>query len=307
MFGISYGGISQLFTARTQPPSLAAITPLSVIDGPQTTLYPGGILNTGFALNWARERMAESHPADPDDPNNGASPGPSSGSRKATRTARTTRSFTPRPRTWSRGSARPTTTSQRSSTRSPRSPSWTRSTSRPSWPASGPTSRPAATARPSRGRCSPARIGQEMVHVHERHPRRLALPEVYNRLYDFLEIYVDQEDPIIKSAAVRASFPAAFQAIFGIDGPVRGCGAATRRPAAARPDPAAAELRTRQGGVGGAAADPRPLRQRRPADRNAGWPYPGFEQSFDELPGSGHHRPGLVHGPRRRARAPADR
>src|SRR3954447_21589617 len=31
MLGISYGGISQLFTGQTQPPSLAAIAPLSVI------------------------------------------------------------------------------------------------------------------------------------------------------------------------------------------------------------------------------------------------------------------------------------
>ena len=49
MMGISYGGISQLFTAQLRPPSLAAISPLSVIDATQTTLYPGGILNTGFA------------------------------------------------------------------------------------------------------------------------------------------------------------------------------------------------------------------------------------------------------------------
>ena len=41
MMGISYGGISQLFTAQTNPPSLAAISPLSVIDATQTTLYPG--------------------------------------------------------------------------------------------------------------------------------------------------------------------------------------------------------------------------------------------------------------------------
>ena len=66
MLGISYGGISQLFTAQTRPPSLAAITPLSVIDQTQTTLYPGGILNTGFAFNWAQERMHEAMPAGPD-------------------------------------------------------------------------------------------------------------------------------------------------------------------------------------------------------------------------------------------------
>jgi predicted acyl esterase len=65
MMGISYGGISQLFTAQTQPPSLAAISPLSVIDSTQTTLYPGGILNTGFAVPWAQERVHDAEPASP--------------------------------------------------------------------------------------------------------------------------------------------------------------------------------------------------------------------------------------------------
>ena len=63
MMGISYGGISQLFTGQTNPPDLAAISPLSVIDNVQTTLYPGGILNTGFALNWAKERVHDALPA----------------------------------------------------------------------------------------------------------------------------------------------------------------------------------------------------------------------------------------------------
>ena len=65
MMGISYGGISQLFTAQTNPPSLAAISPLSVLDATQTTLYPGGILNTGFAVNWAKERVHDAKPAGP--------------------------------------------------------------------------------------------------------------------------------------------------------------------------------------------------------------------------------------------------
>ena len=63
MFGISFGGISQLFTAQYQPPSLAAITPLSVIDQTQTTLYPGGVLNTGFAYSWAVDRVHDAQPA----------------------------------------------------------------------------------------------------------------------------------------------------------------------------------------------------------------------------------------------------
>jgi uncharacterized protein len=65
MMGVSYGGISQLFVARTRPPSLAAITPLSVIDDTGTTLYPGGILNTGFALEWAEDRVHDAEPASP--------------------------------------------------------------------------------------------------------------------------------------------------------------------------------------------------------------------------------------------------
>jgi predicted acyl esterase len=63
MMGISYGGISQLFVAATAPPSLAAITPLSVIDDNAATLYPGGILNTGFALSWVKDRVHDAQPA----------------------------------------------------------------------------------------------------------------------------------------------------------------------------------------------------------------------------------------------------
>jgi uncharacterized protein len=63
MVGISYPGISQLFVASTQPPSLAAITPLSVIDDSyRGVLYPGGLLNTGFAVDWTQDRMDETAP-----------------------------------------------------------------------------------------------------------------------------------------------------------------------------------------------------------------------------------------------------
>ena len=63
MVGISYPGIMQLYIAGTQPPHLAAISPLSVIDDIyRATLYPGGILNTGFASTWAAERQADAEP-----------------------------------------------------------------------------------------------------------------------------------------------------------------------------------------------------------------------------------------------------
>lgn len=66
MMGISYGGISQLFAAQLNPPSLAAIAPLSTIDSVATTLFPGGIINDGFALAWAKERVHDALPSGPD-------------------------------------------------------------------------------------------------------------------------------------------------------------------------------------------------------------------------------------------------
>ncbi len=65
MLGVSYGGISQLFAAQTQPHALEAIAPLSVVDATATTLYPGGVLNTGFAVPWAEDRQFDAEPAGP--------------------------------------------------------------------------------------------------------------------------------------------------------------------------------------------------------------------------------------------------
>ncbi len=65
MIGVSYGAISQLFTAQLDPPALEAISPLSTLDSTITTLYPGGILNTGFAVSWAAERQHDAEPAGP--------------------------------------------------------------------------------------------------------------------------------------------------------------------------------------------------------------------------------------------------
>ena len=58
MVGLSYPGLSQLFVAQYRPPGLKAITPMSVIeDTYRSTLYPGGILNVGFAKSWTDDRQ----------------------------------------------------------------------------------------------------------------------------------------------------------------------------------------------------------------------------------------------------------
>ena len=62
MIGISFPGISQLFVASAQPPSLAAITPLAVISGVDTTMNPGGIVNDGFAIEWGTQVLNRADP-----------------------------------------------------------------------------------------------------------------------------------------------------------------------------------------------------------------------------------------------------
>lgn len=60
MVGLSYPGNTQLFVAATRPPSLAAITPLSVLDDLWRQQWPGGIYNSGFTRVWIEMRDAES-------------------------------------------------------------------------------------------------------------------------------------------------------------------------------------------------------------------------------------------------------
>lgn len=63
MVGISYSGISQLVVAGTDPPDLAAITPLSPTDDLFSTGYPGGIYNNGFAKGWTDQRISDAEAA----------------------------------------------------------------------------------------------------------------------------------------------------------------------------------------------------------------------------------------------------
>jgi predicted acyl esterase len=56
MIGLSYSGITQLYVASTAPPSLSAITPLSVIEDLYRIQRPGGVYNTGFTRQWLAQR-----------------------------------------------------------------------------------------------------------------------------------------------------------------------------------------------------------------------------------------------------------
>ncbi|HVC71978.1 MAG TPA: CocE/NonD family hydrolase [Acidimicrobiales bacterium] len=63
LVGISYSGLSQFAVAGTDPPDLAAITPLSPTDDLFSTGYPGGIYNDGFAKSWIQQRIVDAQAA----------------------------------------------------------------------------------------------------------------------------------------------------------------------------------------------------------------------------------------------------
>jgi hypothetical protein len=63
LVGISYSGLSQFAVAGTDPPDLAAVTPLSPTDDLFSTGYPGGIYNDGFAKSWIQQRIVDAQAA----------------------------------------------------------------------------------------------------------------------------------------------------------------------------------------------------------------------------------------------------
>jgi predicted acyl esterase len=63
MVGISYSGLSELPSAGTDPPDLAAIAPMSPTDDLFSTGYPGGIYNDGFAAGWIGDRIDDAKAA----------------------------------------------------------------------------------------------------------------------------------------------------------------------------------------------------------------------------------------------------
>ena len=101
MVGISYSGFSQLVVAGTDPPDLAAITPLSPTDDLYSTGYPGGIYNDGFAASWVAPARARTPARHPEEVNRGRRPR----SRRATRRAWPTNACIYRPRVSTRSSS----------------------------------------------------------------------------------------------------------------------------------------------------------------------------------------------------------
>jgi uncharacterized protein len=291
MLGISYGGISQLFTGQTQPPDLAAISPLSVIDQTQTTLYPGGILNTGFAVAWAQERQDQAKPADPSkasDPRYGGQPyaddqitAEGGGSIcKANQVLhpdaadligkiRANDHYIP-------------------DVADPLSPiTFVNRITAPTFMACQWTDEQTGGHCPTLAEHMAPTTKRWFTYTNGVHTDSLD-PETYNRLYDFLSIYVAGEAPAFNPfhTVFQQSWPVAMQAIFGINPSPPTEASLPHDPIQ---DPSNATLSQAQTAFealpsvrvlfdNGAGASPTAT------SSHPGWPYPGFEHSFSSFP-----------------------
>jgi predicted acyl esterase len=266
MMGISYGGISQLFTAETQPPSLAAISPLSVIDATQTTLYPGGILNTGFALNWAKERVHDAMPSGPDAGQEWAAKRIAGGDQ------------TCKDNQVMHGEAANLLAKVRANDHyvpkvaDPLAPvTFVHKINVPVFMACQFTDEQTGGHCPTLARQFTGTQKKWFTFTNGTHVDSLD-PETYNRLYDFLSLYVARQAPSMNAPVVQLSAPLVFQAAMGISG------------LSLPPDPVQQEP-TYDGALAAFEKLP-PVRILfdNGAGKNPGEPYPGFEHSFPSFP-----------------------
>src|SRR4051812_16564730 len=266
MLGISYGGISQLFTAQMQPPSLAAISPLSVIDATQTTLYPGGILNTGFALNWAKERVHDAKPSGPGAGQDYAAKRIAGGDQ----TCKDNQVLHPEAADLLKKVHQ--NDHYVPKVADPLAPvTFVNKIKVPVFMACQFTDEQTGGHCPTLPRQFTGTQKKWFTFTNGTHVDSLD-PETYNRLYDFLSLYVARQAPAMNAAMVQASAPVVYQAAMGIDG------------VTLPPDPI-----QQQPSYDAALAAFEQLAPVRVlfdngAGRNPGEPYPGFEQSFPTFP-----------------------
>src|SRR3954451_5595079 len=266
MMGISYGGISQLFTAQLQPPSLAAISPLSLIDATQTTLYPGGVLNTGFAVDWAKERIKEAMPA-----------GEKTGQEWAYKRVKEG-DQTCKDNQVLHAEAADLMTKIRQNNHyvpkvaDPLAPvTFVDKINVPVFLACQFEDEQTGGHCPTLATHMTGTTKKWSTFTNGTHVDSLD-PETFNRWYDFLELYVAKQAPAMNAARIQATAPLVYQAAMGIDN------------VTLPPDPIQQEP-TYEGALAAFEKQP-PIRILfdNGAGGDPGHPYPGFEKSFSAFP-----------------------
>jgi predicted acyl esterase len=275
MLGISYGGISQLFTGQTQPAGLAALAPLSVIDATATTLYPGGVLNTGFAVAWAEQRQQNAEPASPGHGQAWATKQIEEGDQAcAANQALHGEAANLMEKIKANSTYNP-------SVADPLDPvTFVKKINVPTFMACQ------FEDEQTGGHC--ADLAQHFTGTSRKwftftngaHVDSLD-PYTYDRLYDFLELYVAKQAPIVNSAVVHAAAPVIYQEAMGL--PKTDVVTLPTDPIQLQPsyESALAEFEAlpsiRVLFDNGAGTSPT-------GSTTAGDPYPGFEQSFSKFP-----------------------
>ena len=267
MMGISYGGISQLFTAQTHPPSLAAISPLSVLDATQTTLYPGGILNTGFAVAWAKERIHDAKPASA----KGGQPWAYKRVQEGDQICKDNQVL--------HGEAANLLAKIRANSHyvpkvaDPLSPiTFVKKINVPVYMACQWTDEQTGGHCPTLAAQFTGTKKKWFTFTNGTHVDSLD-PETFNRWYDFLELYVAQQAPITNSAAMQGAAPVIYQEAMGVSG------------VTLPPDPI--QQQPTYDGALAAFEKLAPIRilfDNGAGSSQAGAPSPGFEQSFPRFP-----------------------
>jgi hypothetical protein len=267
MMGISYGGISQLFTAATQPPHLAAISPLSVIDSTQTTLYPGGILNTGFALEWAKERVHDAEAASPTSGQEWAYNRVQEGDQ----TCAANQALHPEAADLLEKIEE--NDHYKPEVADPLAPiTFVNRIDVPTFMACQWTDEQTGGHCPTLAEHFTGTRRRWFTFTNGTHVDSLD-PETFNRWYDFLQLYVARRAPILASAAIRAAAPLIYQEAMGIPGVVL------------PPDPVQLQPTYQLAQAAYEGLKPvRVLFDSGAGGTSPGQPYPGFEKSFAQFP-----------------------
>jgi predicted acyl esterase len=267
MMGISYGGITQLFTAATRPPSLAAIAPLSVLDNNQTTLYPGGLLNTGFAVPWAKDRVHDAKPASSTEGQEWAFKRIQEGDQ----TCKDNQAL--------HGQAVDLLAKVRANNHyrakvaDPLAPiTFVHKIDVPTFMACQWTDEQTGGHCPDLAEHFTGTRKKWFTFTNGTHTDSLD-PETFNRWFDFLELFVAGEAPIAHSAVVHGAAPLIYQQAMGISG------------VTLPPDPIQQQP-TFEGALAAYEGLPqvRILFDNGAGSASPGKPYPGFEQSFSAFP-----------------------
>ena len=107
-------------------------------------------------------------------------------------------------------------------------------------------------------------------------------PETFNRLYDFLKLYVAKQAPNTSSAAIQAAAPVIYSEAMGVDG------------VTLPPDPIQ-QAPTYEAALAAFEAQP-PIRIDfdNGAGGEPGQPYPGYTRTFERFPVARHRGPDLA-------------